>query len=200
MHRAVSVATCVALLFVLSGPFVAGADDTRQPLAAQERETFRATAQALGTGPSGQTGVIITISRWSTDEERNALATVLAEEGSNALADALNKQDETGFIRFPQVQAQYPSVRLRYARQFPNGDGRTIILATDRALGWAEAIRRPQRTVDNRVTLIQLDVDAEGNGEGVMALGVELVIDAETNTLSISTVSSQPIRLVNVRH
>ena len=199
MRRTIGTAARVALLFVLAGPFVAGADGSRRPFATQERETFRATAQAVGTGPSGQTSVFITISRWSTDEERNELATVLADEGSNDLAEALNKQDETGFIRFPQLQSRYPSVRLRYARAFPNGDGRTIILATDRPIGWAEAIVRPQRTIDNQVTLIQLNVDAEGKGEGVMALGVELVIDEETNTLSISNVSSQPIRLVNVR-
>ena len=166
----------------------------------QERETFRATAQAIGTGVNGQTTVGISISRWSSDDERNALATVLADQGSNALADALAKQEETGFIRFPQVPSRYPSVRLRYARAFPNGDGRTIILATDRPIGWAEAVARPQRTINSQITLIQLNIDADGNGEGVMALGAELVIDEATNTLSVKSVSSQPIRLVNVRH
>lgn len=197
MRKTIATATSLALFLLIAAPFAAG--DGGPAGSAQDREDFRATAQAIGTGPSGQTSIIISITRWSTDEERNALATVLADEGSNELAKALNKQDETGFIRFPQLRSQYPSVRLRYAREVPNGDGRTIILATDRPIGWAEAIVRPQRTANNLVTLIQLNVDAEGNGEGVMAVGVELIIDQETNTLSISSVSSQPIRLVNVR-
>lgn len=197
MRKTIATATSLALFLLIVAPFAAG--DGGPAGSAQDREDFRATAQAIGTGPSGQTSIIISITRWSTDEERNALATVLADEGSNELAKALNKQDETGFIRFPQLRSQFPSVRLRYAREVPNGDGRTIILATDRPIGWAEAIVRPQRTANNLVTLIQLNVDAEGNGEGVMAVGVELIIDQETNTLSISSVSSQPIRLVNVR-
>jgi len=166
----------------------------------QDKETFRATAQAIGTGLNGQTTVIISISRWSTDEERNALATVLAEQGSNALADALAEQEETGFIRFPQTPGRQPSVRLRYAREFPHADGRTIILATDRPIGWAEAVARPQRTINSQISLIQLDVDADGRGEGVMAVGAELLIDPDSNTLTVSNISSQPVRLVNVRH
>ena len=108
--------------------------------APQETQTFRATAQRTGAvGPSGQTTVLISISRWSSDEERNELATVLVDQGSNALADALNKQEEVGFIRFPALQTQFPSVRLRYAREFRQGDERIIILGTDRALGWVES-------------------------------------------------------------
>jgi len=200
MRRPFLYVSLFALISCLAVAYVspAGASDGRAlPF---QQETFNANAQAVGTGISGQTRVFITISRWSTDEERNELATVLAEQGSNALAEALAKQEETGFIRFPQVQTQFPSVRLRYAREFPTANGRTIILATDRPIGWAEAILRPQRTVNNQISLIQLDVDADGNGEGAMALGVELTVNEETNTLGISTISSQPIRLANVRH
>jgi len=202
MRRTISIATCVALLFVLSAPFVAGANDSAQPPAApeQEKETFRAIAQAVGLGPTGQTTAIIQIDRWSTDEERNALATALTEQGSNELAVALNKQDEVGFIRFPQMQREFPSVRLHYARQFVNDSGgRTIVLGTDRPIGWTEAMLRPQRTANNRVSLIVLQVDAEDNGEGQMVIGAELGVDEETGTLSVKTVSSQPIRLSRVR-
>ncbi|MGD8331361.1 MAG: hypothetical protein PVJ49_18155, partial [Acidobacteriota bacterium] len=166
----------------------------------QDKETFRATAQALGTGANGQTAVIISVERWSSDEERDQLASVLAEEGSNALAEALAEQEETGFIRFPRVQSRYPSVRLRYARSFAHDGGRTIILATDRPIGWAEAVVRPQRTISSQITLIQLNVDANGNGEGAMAVGAELALDPDTGTLSVKSISSQPVRLVNVRH
>jgi len=198
MRRAILGMTALALFASLA---IVSAQPAASPgPAAPQDETFSATAQAIGTGPSGQTRVIITISRWSTDDERNTLGTVLVEQGSNEFADALNDQDETGFIRFPQVQSQYPSVRFRYAREFPGENGgRTIVLGTDRPIGWAEAVVRPTRTKDNRVTLIVLQVDAEGNGEGQMVLGAELGVD-ENNTLSVKSVSSSPVRLVSVRH
>ena len=45
-----------------------------------------------------------------------------------------------------------------------------------------------------------IEMVLEGNeGEGVLAVGVEIEVDEETNTLSITNVSSQPVRLVNIR-
>ena len=108
-------------------------------------------------------------------------------------------QEDVGFIRFPQVQTRFPSVRLRYAREFRQGDQRVIILATDRTIGWVEMMRQPVRTRDARISLIQLTLDADNTGDGVMMVGAELEIDPETNTLSITNVSSQPARLTNVR-
>lgn len=199
MRRAIFPVTISVLLIVCAAlPAVAARHGSSPPL--QDKETFRATAQAIGTGLNGQTTVIISIERWSSEQERDELASVLAEDGSNALAEALAEQDSVGFIRFPRVQSRYPSVRLRYARSFPHGNGRTIILATDRPIGWAEAVMRPRRTIDSQITLIVLNVDAEGNGEGAMALGAELAIDPGSNTLSVKSISSQPVRLVNVRH
>lgn len=192
MTRSIRALAGLALLLAGSMSVAAGP-------AVQDPETFRATAQHVGTGPSGQAGAVIQISRWSTDDERNHLARVLVEQGSNALADALNEQEDVGFIRFPTFRAGPPSTRLRYAREFRQGNQRMIILGTDRTIGWAETLVRPQRTIDNRVTLIQLMLDANDEGEGVLALGVEMQVDAATNTLRISNVSSQPIRLTNVR-
>jgi len=75
---------------------------------AAQTETFRALVQGTTTvGPAtagGQTTVLISISRWSTDAERDELLRILAEEGDEPMADALQKQEETGFIRFPGNQ------------------------------------------------------------------------------------------------
>ena len=196
-HNALLGASIVGMAIVITVGVMGSA--ALAVVAPQEEETFRATAQHVGTGPSGQTSVIISIRRWSSDEDRTGLAAVLVEEGSNALADALNKQEEVGFIRFPQVQTRFPSVRLCYAREFRQGDQRVIILATDRALGWVELMRQPVRTRDARISLIQLTLDADNTGDGAMMVGAELEIDPETNTLSITNVSSQPARLTNVR-
>ena len=164
----------------------------------QETETFRATAQHIGSGPSGQTSVIIVVSRWSSDEERDALANALLEDGNDGLYEALVDQEEVGFIRFPSSRTRFPSVRLRYAREFRDGDRRVLRLATDRPIGWVEAVVRPSRTYDNRISIIELQLEGD-EGEGVMAVGVEIEVDEATNTLTITNISSQPVRLVNVR-
>ena len=49
------------------------------------------------------------------------------------------------------------------------------------------------------MTLIILDVDAEGNGTGQMMLGAEFTWDAEAEQLTIENRSSEPVRLTQVR-
>ncbi len=168
------------------------------PETVAQAETFRATAQSTGI-VGGQTSMLISISRWSTDAEREELLRILAEEGDKPLADALQKQDETGFLRFPGNQTRFPSVRLRYAREFVQEGRRQIVLATDRPIGWLESIRRPTRTYDYRISLITLDLGEDNSGNGVMAVGVQMGLDEETGTLEIKNMGTQPVRLTNVR-
>lgn len=164
-----------------------------------ERETFSALAQHSGTGPSGQTTVIIQIERWSTDAERDHLAEVLINEDMQRLADELNKQDDVGFIRGTGGRQRLPSVRLRYAREFREDGVRIIRLATDRPISFGEAVRRPNRTWDYQVSLIELRLDENDEGEGVLMAGVEFGVDGENNVLTIKHLSTNPVRLVNVR-
>ncbi len=106
------------------------------------RESFSAFAVAMGTSnppvlPPGQTTTFqITITRWTTPEERDALLAQLIENGQEALIKALQKTEETGFIRATgraAARSTFPSERLRYAFQFPGEEGRRrIVLALDR--------------------------------------------------------------------
>ena len=130
--RSLMVAAATATMICLG----VSAAYTLQP-PAQETETYRATAQSMGQvvttapdGPSGQVAVLISITRWSTEEERSSLLAVLAEDGTEPLADALGKQEEVGFLRFLGAQTRFPSVRLNYARQFMSDGKRNIVLAT----------------------------------------------------------------------
>ena len=172
----------------------AGGQDSQQI----ESITFSMLAQHVGTGPSGQTPVTIQITRLSSPDERDALEEVFIAEGMQALADALRDAPEVGFVRAPSVATT--GWRLRYAMMYADGEGGRIFrLATDRPISFAEAVNRPQRTWDFNVTLIELHVDADGNGEGVLAAGVEFAYDETNDTFGLKTLSSQPIRLVNVR-
>jgi hypothetical protein len=169
------------------------------PAAAQDqKENYEALAVHMGTGPAGQAPMQIEISRWSTDEEAEALLNILKTEGAEKLGDALGKEKETGFVRFPTIRSQFPSTRLYYARQFEREGKRVVILATNRPIGFLEVMNQG-RSMDYNLSLVELQLDANGNGEGVLAVGVEIGFDAEKNQLTTKNWSSSPVQLKDVK-
>ncbi|HXV61921.1 MAG TPA: hypothetical protein VEK15_14585 [Vicinamibacteria bacterium] len=171
------------------------------------RETYEAFAVAMGTTnppvlpPGVSTTLQINVTRWTTDEERNALFATLIEKGQEGLVGALQKQEETGFVRLTGRGAQlttFPSERLRYARQMDVDGKRRLVLAMDRPISFWEAANQP-RWRDYDMTLIVMDVDQEGKGEGQLAMAVRLVVDQEKKTLMIENFGTEPIRLTSIR-
>jgi hypothetical protein len=172
-------------------------------------DSYTAFGVALGTTnppvlPPGMTlNLQINVTRWTTDEERADLMAQLMENGQEALVKALQKQEETGWVRVtgpPRLvaRASFPSLRLRYAREIPGeGGNRRIVLALDRPISMGEAVRQP-RWRDYDVTLIVLDLDAEGKGEGELAMAVRLDFDRENKRLVIENFGTEPIRLTRV--
>ena len=168
----------------------------------QERETFRALARHTGTGPSGQTSITINIDRWSTQEEHDHLLEVIMNESNQDIANALADMDSVGFLRTTgRTQGRGTgSWQFRYARETVDADGiRTIRLAADRPILFVEAVRQPRRTWDSQTTLIELNVDENGEGEGVLMAGVEFTVDAKNGQITLSHLSSSPVRLEQVR-
>ena len=194
-----SVAAIAAILLVASSA-AAGEQE-------EFRETYEAFAVAMGTSnppvlPSGVTTTLqINVTRWTTDEERQELLAQLAENGPEALAKALGKQEETGWVRVTGARGSrspFPSERLRYAREFQVGDKRRIVLALDRYVSLWEGAMRP-RWRDYDVSLLVMDIDAEGNGEGQLAMGVRLSFDKEKNALVVENFGTEPVRLTRIR-
>ena len=69
--------------------------------------------------------------------------------------------------------------------------------ATNRPIGVWEAVRQP-RSFEYDLTLIQLTLDSEGKGAGVLAVGVEIGFDKQKNQLVIKNSSSSPIQLTGI--
>lgn len=164
-----------------------------------EQLVFNALAQSAGTGVTGQTPVTITITRFNTPDERDALEEVFLDKGMQALADELRSATEVGFIRAPSISGT--GWRLRYAMMYQGPDNKRILrIATDRPVSFVEAMQNSSNwTWDYNVSLIELVVDDDGNGEGVLFTGVEFGYDQANDSLSIKSLSTQPVRLVNVR-
>lgn len=162
-----------------------------------DKMTWSMLAQHVGTGPSGQTQVSITIDRVNTPDERDALEEVFHQGGMQALADELRGATQVGFIRAPRLRNT--GWQIRYAMIFSDGKGGYIVrMATDRPISFQEAMQRRVATWDFNVTLIELVLDSEGNGEGTLMAGVEFAYDQTNDTFGLKSISSQPTRLVNV--
>ena len=201
-----TVITIAVLGVIVLAAGLAGADEPEGKF----RQTYSAQAIAMGTSnppilPPGKTArVDINITRWSTDEEREALFAELIENGQPALINALRKQKETGWIRVADPTRGGsltfgPSERLRYAREIKGEDGsRRLVLALDRPISMYEMRTQPRwRKYD--MTLLVMDVDAEGKGSGQLAIGVQLAFKSDTKTLVVENFGTEPVRLTNIR-
>lgn len=175
---------------------------TIAPVRAEDEELplrFNAIAQNLSNvGPRGQARLQINVTRWTTAEESatvmEALKAGSESRGTRTLANALFEQEIVGRFR----ESTSLSENLRYSRRTKTEGGQQIILATDRPLAFAE-VSRSARTMDYNVTLIILNVDEEGRGEGQIMVGADLSWDDAHGQVAITNFASDPIRLTNVR-
>jgi hypothetical protein len=198
-----TVLVAIPLALTLLIPLAAAA-----PAAAEEELPLRfnanviaATGQVPGGG-SRSTTLQINIREWSTDEEREQILTEVQESTSQrprnqnrAVARALRGASRIGTINVTGGQ----SWSLRFSRQFPleNG-GRRILLATDRPVSFAEQLSATS-IGDFDVTVIELMLDENNEGEGSLSLGTAVRWNAETEKLEVTNVSTAPLRLGSVR-
>lgn len=156
-------------------------------------EEFTAVAIANDEFGAGAGRVIIRITRWSTDAERERLVTTLQEKGSDALLDALQDARPVGTIRTPDSLAY----DLRYAHQTKGEDGgRQIVIATDRPISFWEAANNA-RTLDYPFTVIQMHINPDGTGRGTMSYATR--IRAYGKVIDLENFSTAPILLTEVR-
>jgi hypothetical protein len=172
-------------IVLLAGSIAIAQQQTRGP------EDISAAVIANNELASGIGTVQIRISRWSTDADRTRLLTVLRESGPQALLKELQKTPSVGTIRTPNSVGY----DLRYARQAPVGDGRRIVIATDRPIGFFEATNQG-RTLDYPFTLIQMQLDKSGRGTGTMSYATKIV--ANDDMIELEDIASSPFKLTNI--
>jgi hypothetical protein len=154
----------------------------------------RYTATATNTNNGTMNNIDITVDRWSTDQERDALVATLVEKGPEKLLDVLQDLKPVGHFGTPGNL----SWDLRFARRTPQSDGgERVVLATDRPIGFWEATRQP-RSITYPFTVIELRLNAEGRGEGKMSLATRVIRDPDRNTLTLEDYDLQPVLLTNV--
>ncbi len=174
---------------------------------AQEKkleERYDAFGVAMGAGISGV--LQITVTRYSTEEERKALVDSLAQNGQEKTIDLLRKQKETGFARTQTGAGMqgWPSSRLHYAHQTQQEGKRVVVLVTDRNMSMAE-VSRQDRSVEYDVSAVVMELEpVQGDkkliekGQGVYYAAAKLSFDKD-NKLKVEYLGTQPVRLTDIR-
>jgi hypothetical protein len=100
-----------------------------------------------------------------------------------------------GFVRLPTSLGW----DLRYAQAEPLEDGgQRIVILTDRPIETVEARNQP-RTIDYPFTLIQIQLDRSGRGDGRMSVATKITFDPQSSTVVLENYSTEPVRLQNVQ-
>jgi hypothetical protein len=185
------IALAIVTGFVLAGPALA------QDKKAEKPKPYRFTAFAINMNSGPRAGVVdIVLERLTTDEERAGLIAAFVEGGQDALLKALQKvKPRVGYIRTPNSVGY----DLQYAYRFVNSDGSSrIIIGTDRPINFWEASRQP-RSIDYPFTIIEMRLDAKGEGEGRMAAGTKISRSKDGKTIELENYGISPVALNEIK-
>jgi len=183
-------------LSMVACAFLVAAASGGSRVSAADKAVLRLRAFAVNlTGGGPRAGTLdIVIERWSTDEERETLRGLLIEKGSDALLKALQGiKPRVGYIR----SSTSLGWDVQFAREQPIGDGRRVIIATDRPMSFWE-LRAQPRSVDYDFTLAEIHLTKDGKGEGKLATKAKISWNPETRTVEIENYGIEPVRLTEV--
>ena len=173
-------------------------------------ETFTATTTNME--PAGES-LKFSVLRWSSEEDRHEVLSILtSEEAQSEETQNEEAENEDAESAEPQALQELPSVgvlwpgssgvgySLKYAYRLATPDGgEQITFITGRSLG--AFAREPWRAVDEPnppvtgYTVIELRLDADGNGEGKMSLAADVVFDTEAGTVALDSYETTPVLL-----
>lgn len=158
-----------------------------------EPEQFSANFVDINTGRSGP--IQISVTRWSTAEERKALLGTLFKDGQDGLLEALRDMRSVGRIYTPGSIGY--DLRYAEARKLPDG-GREIILATDRPMSFREIVERP-RSAEYPFTWVQFKMRPDGTGEGKLAVAARIIGEEADRLIEVEDFAISPVRLQSIK-
>jgi hypothetical protein len=165
------------------------------PRAQAAAEVFTATAAVKGAGgASASAPVTITIDRKMPQSEADPLVAAFKTGGAPALRKALVGISPTGTVR---IGSGRPT-QARLTIERPTGDGRLLTIVTDRALAFVGAAKPAAKAKEGYdFGVIDLEVDAKGNGSGTIAPAAKIKLNQ--NAFVVEDYSGETIRLTAVK-
>lgn len=187
------------LAVVAALSFAAAAQET-----AETKDVFNARALNMGGGPTGaSTTLMITITRWSTSEERMMLLNTLKEKGHEDFMKALLDQKDAGFFRGVGRASRanpFPSTRLQAAWQIERNGQREVVLMTERPISGSEAASATMSLdYDTTVILMQFPADDEdAKGTGLLYRALKIRYNNEKEKLEVEQMGREAVRLTEI--
>ncbi len=137
-------------------------------------ETIDATAMGTSTQLGKNVGVKIIITRYTTEEERQAFIAAFKKGQNQGLVDALSKAKSVGRIAITGTLG----TQLSYVRVVPTPTGRRIRFATDRPIRIGEAYNNGPSTAYN-LTAGEIDINDSDKKKsaGVLYPASQLIIN-----------------------
>ena len=157
-------------------------------------ETLSANAQATNSNVGLSAVVGIHIERYTPDRDREAMADALRYGGYPGFLTALRKAPDVGYVELGGKKFV-----VRWAREQPAGQGRTIVVVTDQPVffvGGGSVTEKPRAGYE--LAVLRLDVDAVGLGTGTMAAAARVKAGGPTG-VQVDDYGSEPLKLVTVR-
>jgi len=153
-----------ALWISLAVPSPIGAQDKPTP----ERYAIIVFGTAGSAAGKSVTGTII-IEGYSSDGEVSELAGILKAKGQDGLVKAFEQFKDKGRIALTDSAGS----GVQVIRQKPGPKGRRLILVCDRTMSFPE-LRWSGRSIDYKFSIVILDMNTEGKGDGLLYYAVKL--------------------------
>jgi hypothetical protein len=133
-------------------------------------QTYAVTVFGTGGVTAGKsvTGTVI-VEDYSSDDEVKELAGILKSKGQDGLVRAMDKLKGKGRIALTGTVGN----QVQVIRQHPGPKGRRIVLVSDRQMSLPE-LWNSGRSTDYKFSIVILDVNAEGKGDGTVYYAVKL--------------------------
>jgi hypothetical protein len=159
-------------------------------------ETFVATASVkTAAGASITAPVVISIARWTSDQERTQAIAAFKSGGSAALKKALDGMPETGTIQIGDRKTP-----LRYARALATGGGRLVTVVASQPilyLGAGAPESKPKAGYD--LALATFEIDGAGKGTaGDLAPAAKLKVGGNNDAIVIEDYGVEAVRLSDI--
>lgn len=167
------------------------------PPPAATGETFAVNATASARPPATGTVTVpmtIHIDRYTPEFARVAMTDALKYRGYPGFLQALREAPPAGAL-----EVAGKKFVIRWARQEPGADGRTISVVTEKPVffvGSGTPDAKP--TAGYEVAVVQLVIDEDGRGEGVMAAAAR-VKPLGTTGVQIDDYAATPLKLTATR-
>jgi hypothetical protein len=162
---------------------------------------------------AGSPSLTVAIEEFSTDDEVQQLAQSYARGGEDSLLSAMGKSNK-GYFRLGSSETK----RLRIIEVHPTAAGRRLLLVGEAPKAFMPTAREQADPTAPRMvmvgnggynyTAIQLDVDQQGNGKGLIYMNCKVGFNkqgqlaitpmAASSPMTVAQAARPPYRLVNV--